>query len=422
MSISIVKIRKLLFVIWVFFAIYLPPISKIATVILLGGIAWLYLICNYRFVYKLYNMKKILLLFISLLILCIYIIGIGFWYTGTVLNTAGSLLYLTLFILPTILSLGIERYKRNITIISFFKIIIAVGVIQGIIAILTYLFYDIQTFFVKPLYYIMSSDKIDFWRQRRLYGISSGMTFAMPIAQGTIGAGALLYGLKRDIRYILVVPIIWLGGILNARTAIVVILIGVVCVLLCFNLMNKKNWKILFVILICISVAAVILLKLITTVSNADSAKWVQNGIVELLALFHGEKIGYFSYIDISKNSGVFQIPEGIAKIFGVGQLKVQSDIGYIYDIWIGGILYCIALYLLYITLIYRLYKKIKIVDVKVARGVALFFFSVFMVTNIKGHIFGVNEFMILFLLCIVLTDFARSDKEMEGNKLCRKN
>ena len=76
-------------------------------------------------------------------------------------------------------------------------------------------------------------------------------------------------------------------------------------------------------------------------VNNPIFTGFILKGLLSVFSLFVGKKEGYFSYFDEGNR---FVAPSGIQFIFGVGNDTnahlsgmIQTDVGYINYLWIGG-------------------------------------------------------------------------------------
>ena len=94
----------------------------------------------------------------------------------------------------------------------------------------------------------------------------------------------------------------------------------------------------------------------------------------------------------------------------------VSSDIGYINDIWRGGIVYVILLYCFMMKQFWNLYKN----DDKTVSFIGIFAFILFPILNIKGSIYSMNNLtVVLFLLIFVC--IVDKTKKLEKEKLNQK-
>ena len=388
-----INIHKVLFTLAIFLYLYMPPIIPVNTIYLIGALGWGYILLNGGVISKEFAKK-----FLDFIGIAIYIVIVGYIKTGGLITSMAGLFYLAFFGIPAALSVGLYAMKHKFTIEDLIKIIAWAATLQGILSIFSYLFYGVQSFFVGRFYLVMDSAMVDHLRNKRLYGWANGMTYGMPVVQGVIGIIVLIYALKKEKRYLILVPIIWLAGIFNARTSILIILLGLVIVLLENGLLN---WKRLFQLLLIVIFGVVVLNLVLKRSSNTNSSAWLSSGINEIVAFLKGKNIGYFALLHSNTDTsiGITTFPSGNELWFGTGEL-VRSDIGYVRDMWEGGILYCLLLYSLFLSMIKKIFLSLIVITRKrTSFFICIFFVVVMIIANIKGSIFGLNELALFLIL-----------------------
>ena len=123
---------------------------------------------------------------------------------------------------------------------------------------------------------------------------------------------------------------------------------------------------------------------------------------------------GYFGYIS---NNDKYQLPSGFYFIFGLGHrimsnnpYNVNSDIGLINDIWLGGILYTISIYVLFSRILLDIYNNVK--DRYILNNLMFYLFTeIFIICNLKGYIFAMNNFTNLVFLCYTFLVLTKKEK-----------
>jgi len=412
-SVKINRLKEVQIVILFFVTIYFPPICQINTVYIIGAIAWVYLLLRYNLLVVYINVRKMLIFSSVLLLTILYIFGRGYLYTGEMQRTVGGLVYLLVCVFPMIIAIIIELKRMKASFDVFLKILIYAGTIQGWVAILAYMLKPVQAFLLRFLLYVMQQDILEYWGAKRLYGWSNTLTYSMPVVQGIIGTLALIYALKKERKYLITVPIIWLSGILNARTTLVVIGIGMLCAIYVLQVFSVKNMKLLAGMLGTLFISYYLLMSVF--VNTGLHGSWIVDGFSELGALLRGEKIGYFTYLDVQNNASAFLLPTGIDLFFGVGMLGTNSDIGYIHNIWNGGILLMLVILIFISALVLDMNYRMKMSNEneQMRKGISWLMLGVFLVVNVKGNIFGLNEFMNLFLLMYSFICLVKKNPEM---------
>src|SRR5699024_10427956 len=144
------------------------------------------------------------------------------------------------------------------------------------------------------------------------------------------------------------------AAIINARTSLIIFMIGILSFLL---FQNKKYWtRILLFMTISLLVVLPVLNGPIVLNTSNQTFVWVINGFNEIVNFISGNSVdsGYFAYIT---ERNVYELPKGLGLLFGTGNrtmgganyLGVSSDVGYINDIWLGGILFSLIIYGLFV-------------------------------------------------------------------------
>lgn len=406
-----ISIKRCLFFIWTFYLLFMPPVMRIAPIVLIGIFSWLYIFFNIERFQKKFVTKRLIFLFVLVAVIDIYLIIVSIIMNGEVDHGLGVPLYLALFGIPSAIAYILGADKYGFQIYDIIEFMIKAGILEGMIAIASLTFYDVQTFFVNKLYFIMNREVVDYWRTMRLYGWASGMTYSMPILAAAVGILAVEYSIKRKSKYLLAAPVIWIAGILNARTSMVVIIVGFACVLLSINYYRETERNRGYKLVLILGVFLGFIFLLLSIWGNDQLVLWVKNGISEIGKLLLGERTGYFSSIGIISNT--LETPQNI--FFGQGKVGTRSDVGYIRDLWLGGLLYVIPMYLLFVYLIYKMAQKVKIYDRSLSRGVFVFFTFTIFIVNIKGQIISANEFIMFFFLWVIYFLFYRKESVVDG-------
>lgn len=396
------KKYNLFYLFFAFFLIYYPPLISVNTVHLIGGVSWFLLFLNWPNVKKNINLTQ-LLKFLSLFVALFILIITTTTLNGNSLSSVAFLLFWFIDIFPGCLLLANHFRKKKYTIYDILTFLLIVASFQGLLAILAYLNPAIQEYFISKLVTFGFSDVFEKLAAFRMYGFSSNLTFATPIVQSFMGVVAIYLALNKKWCFILFSPLLLFSGIINARTSVVVMMIGIVCIIVTLNILNKRK----FFNFVLISMILLLVVSLFINIMNVNSNplwEWVTAGYDEIILFIKGENSGYFTYIT---NPNKYVMPSGIALIFGVGvrimiystKYELSSDVGYINDIWLGGLIYAVAILFLFISFCFNLLKNNELNEVTVFKFLGSFFIMVFLVINLKGYIFNINDFTTLFFI-----------------------
>lgn len=413
-----IDIKKMGLVFLVFIYIFVPPFLHVSTCILGCIFFHFYILINHKRIACNLNVKNVLVVTVGIMVLLLYVIVSYVIVYGSFENIVSayvSYIYILLFSLSGAITICDICVKYAYTDKEIGDCIIYAGVVQGTLSFVAYIYDPIQTLLCELLKNIMAPDVIDWWRNYRLYGLSCSLTYGMPIAQSVIGGMALIFAHKYSRKYYILVPILWGSAIINARITMVVVMLELL--LMCLvSVRRKPTFKVRqWSLLIFAFLVSVILTVVVYIITHSIDLSRIIDPILEIWGLLQGQYIhtseGYFSYFFVDPKA--LFIPKNRNLLFGGGIWNNVSDVGYIYDLWSGGIIYSLLQYIFYLCLLSKWYKESKKRETKsclfsVICGVTLF------VANIKGHVFGnINEFINVFYLVLgVYVFIKKSEKE----------
>lgn len=239
----------------------------------------------------------------------------------------------------------------------------------------------------------------------RLYGLSYSMLYGMPVINSLIGAYAVYYALKNKIIYLLMAGIILFSAIINARISIVPIAI---CFIYMIIILNKNRLTVKNICKTLVGVLAVVFgISLFGSAisRNAIMEDWLTRGFNDIVAILmrNDNGSGYYTYYT---SNTMWQLPpNALSVIFGTGNRVIRgnafysSDIGYINDIWWGGIIYCLMIYSF-------LVHELRVIAKNRINSELIFFdgllLIVLLVVNIKGNVIGLNEITSMITILFV--------------------
>lgn len=305
--------------------------------------------------------------------------------------------------------ISLKYWKKNDKIYLFLRDILLVGNIQGGIALLSFISPEIKSFLVNVMYSNGVDQISDYLLSVRFYGFSNYLTSTTPIIQSVLACIAFWLALEKSYKYMICIPLLLFSAIINARSSLVIVGIGFAFVILAkANLKRKKTWKqILFLIVLIAFFIQFILPRLY----SLESWEWIQSGIDEITAFFRGDEIGYFEYLS---NSMFF--PEKTYQVLlGTGHAifrgNISSDVGYINDIWMIGIVLTLVLYFSFIFILLRNFFN----NIKIVRFLQIYLVVTFIIYNIKGIVIGNNEIIRFSILFIVIQYLTYLDCKKKG-------
>lgn len=297
--------------------------------------------------------------------------------------------------------------RHSCSVVDFFNMLLAVCCYQSLFAIVAFLSPQIHLAFTKLLINYGYGNSISLMSEHRLFGFAGELTFATPVLLSffSVVALVLFVNSKFNIGYLIVSVSLFFTALLNARASIIVFLLGIVLFLVVGKLAVTK--KIFFLLgVICISACfSQLLLPAIRDISPL-TYDWLNSGWNEIFVfLGEGDTDGeYFSYVT---QENIYRLPDfpyywigqGIWVMTGDNQYGFHSDVGFINDIWFGGFIYALFIYLFFVKNMLMLYNKKN----SILSFVGLYFLLAYLILNFKGYIFFVNGMTNIFIiLCII--------------------
>lgn len=285
--------------------------------------------------------------------------------------------------------------KRGYTNRQSFELLLKIGAIQGIICLLGLfapLFKDAAVFF-----YTAAGGSNPFVIDARIFGISSDYTFGTPIYHGILAGVAVYLSIKERLyKYYYYIPLILAATFLNGRTGIIVFIIIALSSIL-YLYLRKGNVLKAASTITALAIGLLLSLSLLQNLAP-NSYKFVNSFIDDTTnLLLEGDLTGNYSVL-AETNS----YPSDVQFFFGEGyrvydnneenKAGFRSDIGYVNDMYMGGLFFVIILYL---SAFYFLLSGV--------RGNRFIFFIIIialLVANFKGEIFrsSIVMFLIVYL------------------------
>ncbi|MCK3941611.1 hypothetical protein HCC47_01870 [Streptococcus suis] len=388
--------KRLILLILTFSIIYNPPLFGIYLADFCAIFSLVFLFLKTVTGNKVINKKIFFNLILPIFLILLYLlIVITFNYQS--ITNLGTHLNILFKLIPTAIVISILAKTSD----GVVEILFISGIIQSFLAGFSYFFPQLQQFFISQLLLAGQSQIVSALSGHRMYGWAGNLTYSTPIVQIMI----LFLGLSSN-KYkklsLFLSPIFVFSSIINARTGIVVLLIGI----LCYSLINyKKIIGILFINLSILSMYFVLYQPsfILSLHSINPTINWIYAGMKEIVLFFYGQEVGYFGYVTSAQRT---VLPDGISQIFGQGTRLMGNttlnmagtDIGYINDIWLGGYIYLICIFIIVILNLVRGYLLSENRNLMYT----LFVFFTLIFVNVKGYIFSYNAVMNFLVILLI--------------------
>lgn len=294
--------------------------------------------------------------------------------------------------------------KEYFTLESKMKFLINIGLIQSLSCFLMLVFPTIKnianTLYISniPNYAESSLYGITLYR---IYGISGDYTFSTSIFMAILSSISLIlfYHLKEK-KFLLFTIILIFSSLLNGRTGFIIfILVSLISTY--FYVPKKKFIKyfIVFIMFLCM------LLPIISLLVGVEWLNWLLSSFTDIYAsIFNSD-----SSTTINRLFEFTFFPKNLYLIFGVGSrvfgdygmnlINKMSDIGYINEIWRGGLIYMVLFYSGVAILIKITYKNISNSFGHIpSKAFCTMFILYLFISNYKGEALSGSSILMSFL------------------------
>lgn len=299
------------------------------------------------------------------------------------------------FLVP--IALVVFAIKNGITTENMFiRSILMVGALASVISVACLFFPELQSY-IKYTILNLQPDMPLYWNTYRGFGLAMSLTSSFAYIQGFLFVLGCFYA-KENKWFLFFLPAVLLSVVLNARTGLVILMVG----MMFFVLSQRKRLGMYFLGLI---VALVVVIYLPGTLSifgvSSDTINWVSVIFTDI------DNIATTGDIGQSTTGGklfgsMWIIPETTTELMiGKGyslfrhQVEDTSDNGWILQLNYGGIVYMFFLYLIALQMLSVLYKSGR-------KSFALYILLIFLIVNTKSSLFPNNEVFRLLMIIYI--------------------
>lgn len=396
------QIQKLFLIIYAFLIIYLPDLSVFfpylqPSLIIIFFFIINILVLNKKLIHYFMQLKlsKYIILWI---LLSAYVVIRNIQFQFNYVDWISNIIFpvhLINFVALIIYYEKVYKFKSN-----FFDFLLKIGLIQAIISFIMVVVPPFKS--LANYLYTGGEDlsiRIAGITESRIYGIGSGYTVTLPFIQALFAVFALqLYYKSKKIRYIIYSILLIASSLLNNRTGFIIYLIifVVYIIRLCLYNVNAKSIIVGIISLVFLSSSFLVISRFSFIKERVDWLFLAINQIWNYITTGTRESNLELLFGD------QFSLPKGYDLIFGIGKrpfetltmmpyYNFQSDIGYINDLFKGGLFYTVPLYL---STFYLIIRRIK--DNFLAISLTIFL----LIANYKAEM--INGSMIMILIFIV--------------------
>lgn len=368
---------------------------------------------------------------LSMIILAIYTLCIPLLvsiFLGDIVNTShyisiinryGVLIFTTLICTTYLLCKVGKKYDY----VFLIECLINAGLIEGFCSILAFLSPAVKTifiFFMKKFSesYLYSNT---WYITVRSYGFASTLVDVFGLGIGIIAGISFFYGLKYKKRYIIYSIIIAIATVLNSRTGLLIY--GIAIIISLILIVKTGSIKKIIIMLASFSFLSLSGIELIQALeSNEYTLKWLQSGMFSITDFFSKKSYNYGDdAMSLLFQSKFWQLPTFPRILIGTGHSLYlaegyrHSDVGYINEIWLFGLIGCSVLY----GKIILLCKKLVFCpNGYIAKYAGIFLFISYFFFNIKGAVLGYNPgAMTIFFIVFILIYYSKHSFKIQKGK-----
>lgn len=416
-------INKLLISIFLFLYIYIPPICTINILNILSVVSCIGIVVHFKIFKDIIKKMKTEKYILCMLLIIVYLSFVVIFNTGNIKNIYSLMLFIVqtsicgIYIIGTCIRLQLKEKE-------ILKILLYVTLFQSVLSILSYCDRNLQQIFIDlSVKTGESREIINIFKEYRYFGFSSQLTFTMPIVQ--VLMIFILWIKFRPQKFIEFITNIIMSGmllfsaIINARISIIILGLGIISliVLKLIDLKKKNNFR--FYIISGSLVVFIITMILVYPIFRNnikitnETLQWIFASVDELYGAIFMNK----SSVTLSNLFGEIKMPESWSLVFGTGNTvyyaeQYRTDVGYINDIWLGGIIYCITLYGA-VSYWFLKSSKDKENEQKSNQMIRSLIVIMMLVANIKGQIFYSNSLTSLAIVLVFYFNIEDYEKKI---------
>ncbi|MDI6498961.1 hypothetical protein QMA60_10355 [Leuconostoc suionicum] len=404
---------KILLILLIFWGLYTPIANLIGSVatslsfVVFDVLLFIYLVFSKIEIIKIVQKTKLLELLLAIFVASVYV-AFRSAFSGNDSRIFQNLqieVQIIYFFELLLVMYYRFRYSKYEIMLFFLNVVM----IQGSIAI-SMLFLTNFHNVALHLYYAGSTENA-FISAKRIYGLSSEYTFTTPIVNGIFGVIAVFFSLKKSKLYLLYLPIILLLVLLNGRTGLVVFGIGSIIIIF----KNAKRLSSLLILSASSAFGIYLTFYLLKTLSQ-DTYVWIISFFSDTLNLINGDATGNYTQLGM-------QLPKDNL-LFGYGfriydlntilsniTIYQRSDIGYANDLFLGGIVYII---LLYIPILFYVYLSTANDNKFKGTGLSFFLVIALLIADYKGETMRNGNLLLLVITLSMLFRIPKRKKEID--------
>lgn len=403
------KISYIYLVIYTFIFVFAPPFFPTVNIVIILSIVSLFSILikykkDFNFVIKNSGIASfvkcffIYILYVTMIILVNFLLGERVQITNYITSY-----YQYFMILPVsficVIYLIMKGIRLGLSKDQFMFLFIYASLIQLVLVILAIIFPTVKSFFVDIMYRNTGEVLLtNSWvTHRRFNGFANNMLDLFGFSIGILGTIPLfLKATMKNKKYLILVPLISIISLMNARSGLIIIMIGIILYVIYSMRSSRKQILSNIILFLVILIISSVLFFYINRIMP-DTIAWVINDFLSFFGLSDNSVSN--SLAEVYFSDKFWNIPSIEYLFIGTGHtlygLKgVSSDIGYINELWRSGLFGIIILF----TVFFNLFKTLKRENERCYRILIFFFLISFISFNFKANALNYNGGIVTIL------------------------
>lgn len=424
------------FILFIFFLLFSPPIiPQINTALFAFAVAFALLIAKRSYRKEIIKTVKDsgMMMFVTAMIVFFLYIAVITVVNVLVIGERVQLMhyvklwYRFFMIIPVLMicciyiCLRAKELKYSVYDLSI--CFITATMVQFVFVIAALFFPAVKKFFTSIMY-VNTGDgylNIPWVMARRGFGFVNTFVDSFGFGMGLIAALPLFFIKKGRWKLAYLVPCLLFVSIVNVRTGLIVAGIGLLMSLPviyhAFKELDREGKK-KAVLIVLVAILILIMLVGLVKIFSPLTINWIigdMNSVVETVLPNSGEYLpevetdSETTTAEVLFSDRFWNIPIGKTILFGSGHTIYgaegypNSDVGYVNDLWLGGIIGCVLLYGAFVLLFIKAFKNAAKLNIKM---LVIFFALSILVFQIKANAImfnaGLNTMLpMLFYICL---------------------
>ena len=332
---------------------------------------------------------------------------------GNSLSASGFFVYWMAADIPFALACWIALRKRGLGISELLDHILWAGLLMAATSVAAFLIPAVKEFCTEKAIAYGASKMITIKLSAyRNFGLAANLTSTAAYVQAALACIALWRGIHGRNGWLAVYPVLAFSANINVRTSVYLLAAGMAAIFLALLLTKNLKMTVKFIAVAVLSViSAYFGLGLIRLV-NPMTHEWLTRGLEQVSSFAAGKEAGYSDgyFSEVGWMLLPEHFPKGIRLIFGAGceiiggivedKYGAASDIGFMNDLWRGGLVYCLAMYGMYLAALWRMMRS-RFVRRETGIFLAALWLFYFGIVNFKGMFMIHSDLTVVFILLV---------------------